>query len=380
MPQLNDEIAPDGSVEHVPATAADVTQTSDTTPLQVEKEVTHADEVGETVDMSDFLAKKDGIEKEPAEKKVETAPVVDKKAPEQQPKVEDKKVEPTTKPPVAEVAKPKGARDYTGIPADMVPLFQKMSNEGFDKFKPMYLEAEKTKQELAELKAKPPVQKDGLPDSYYEHPAAFVLTPEFTKASTDANEAELVQNHWKEQLDAVRGNATEYITLKRNEKGEIVYGPTVKVGPTSQSDLEQLFMTTSQQAAKFAGALTQVQQSFQAKHSAAMKDLREFESSTFKAFEDPNHPLQPMLKDTLSKVNPIFAKNPLTSPLAKAMITIIQLQEQLTAAKTPQATVQQKVEKAQSAAGPTATSAADNSVKKDKEVTMDDFMAVKNDF
>lgn len=364
MPSEVTEV-PDKEEVIAPVVEAVVTETPTT---EVVPEITPEPEV----DFNDFL-------------KVTDKPLV----PDPTPKVEvkkDDKVVPEVKPEVKvegaklEAGKTKvvTTRDYSGLPDTMVPLFKTMSNDAFNALKPFYLESVATKAKYDELLAKPAVQANGkptLPDSYYEHPNAYTLTPEYAEAANNAQESQLVLEHWREQLDNVRAGATTYNGLSRNTQGQIVYTAPIKVDQRSQSHLESMFYNCNNQASQFAQALGAVKQSFITKHTEGLAELSKYEKEMFKVYEDPKHPALPIIADTLSKMHPAFRKNPLAPFCVKAAVTIQALSRALAAKEKPvTVATTERVAAAQAAAGPTASGqVAAEVAKKGDDVTFDDF-------
>jgi hypothetical protein len=311
------------------------------------------------------------------------------KLPEGEKKKEEEKVVPPDKKEgqplrqIAPVKKFPASRDYTGIPEADVPMFQRMSNEAYEKFRPMYDSFMKQTQEIATLKeqvSKIP-QAGRMPDSYYEHPAAYVLSPEYSQAVIEANEAQSVLEHWRLQLDEVRNGAQEYQTLVRDpQTGQIMYGAKVAVDQRTQSQLENIFMNANSQANTYQQKMGAIKETFARTHKSAIADLNAYEKAFFSPYEDPKHPMVPAIQDTLKQMHPSFRSNPMAPFVAKSIVTINALLNLLKAngQKTQQEKVKEKVTAAQRKAGPIATGAgAGTEEGKEDEVTMDDFLKVK---
>lgn len=275
------------------------------------------------------------------------------------------------------------ARDYTGIAEADVPMFQRMSNEAYEKFRPIYDQHKQLTTENAQLKEQ--VAKGGtagqLPPSYYDHPNAYTLTPEYNQAVLESQEAAAVLEHWRTQLDEVRNGAQEYQTLVRDPRtGQILLGAKIPVDMRSQSQLENIFMNANSQANQYQQKIGVIRDGFARTHQAAIKDLSDYEKAFFSPYEDGKHPLVPAIKDTLNQMHPAFRSNPLAPFVAKSIVTINALLRQLqtNGQKTPQDKVKDKVTAAQRKAGPIATGAAAAPSKSDEgEVTMDDYLKVK---
>lgn len=350
-------------------------------------ETSKIEDTSTEVNFDDFLTIKDSPlmskEKTPEPKKEEVkldeTKVEDKKEAKIEDKKDEKKVEGTLSP----AKKPVLTRDYSGLPEAIMPLFKTMSNDTFNALKPFYIEATTTKTKYDELLAKPPViaDKNALPPNYYEHPNAYTLSPEYAAAEKDAVESQQVLEHWRNQLDEVRNGATEFTTLSRNKEEQIVYGAKQKVDQRTQSYLESLFFSSNNQASKFAQNLGSVKTGFESKHKAAINELQTYEKDFFKMYEDPKHPAIAVIKDTLSKLNPVFQSNPLASFSVKAAVTINALTQALIAERAKndgkkEVTAKDKTKTAQELAGPTDSGVIEDVTKKKDEVTFDEFEKV----
>jgi len=390
MPAEN-EISPDG----IPAgEVAPVVETGGAVTTETTTETQAAAEP--EVSFEDFASLKDqplmskAGDKKPEEKKEEEVKVegevkTDDKAGEQPPK-EGKESEPNKAGQPLATASKKGvvARDYSGLPENMVPLFKTMGNQAFDALKPFYMEAVKAQAELAEFKKNPPVaDKNAIPASYYEHPEAYTLTPEYSAAANAAQESQLVLEHWRSQLDAVRNGATEYQTLARDpQTKQLVYGQNQKVDQRTQSYIENIFFNANNQAGTYQQKLAAVRAEYTSKHTALVNDIRGWEKKFFDVFENEKHPLVPAYKDTLAKFPAGVQNNVLAAPLAKALTSLTALINIVTELKKTggkvEPTTEEKKVAAQKKAGPTSggASGAEETNGKD-DVTLDDFNKVK---
>lgn len=377
---LNKEDEGGGGVEEVEAapvsTEADgggteqvVIPASTETPAESAVE---AEPTEEGNDFNEFLDVKN-IPEEKVEKKVET-------------KVDE--VKPTEVKPVAQPVKEtlaqqqaRKSRDYSGIPDKLKGSFERMSNEAFDNLKPLFLQAQKDQAELVTVKEQlSKIPKEGqLPTSYYEHPNAYVLSPEYAQASNNAQQAALVLEHWREQLDNVRSGSKEFQMLGTDPStGKIIITGKQSVNEKSQSFLESMFFNSDRQANQFQQHLTNASSSHRARYQTAIVGLKNYENATFKALTDPNHPLQLQVKDAMNRIDPAFRDNPLLPVLAKALVSLTVVAQKYAAAVKNGGKATAAKPSKQSLAGPTASGSTAEALPKGNEVTMDDFEAVKN--
>ena len=286
--------------------------------------------------------------------------------------------------PAAKVAPVKpGARDFTDIPEEDKPLFERMSNEAYAKLLPMYKESKVKDTKINELTTKLTEAQSGkppaIPESYYEHPLAFALTPEYEQASQGLSDAQTVFNHYSRQLEAVRSGAAEYKSLTRDAKtGAIIEGPTVKADASTENALQSFFITTQLSLAKKEGELQGVQQQYSNRHKEYVSSLQQLEKTMFAPLEDPKHPLLVQVENTIKELPLAAQKNPMARTLAKALTVlghVGKLLQDERAGKVSAAEATAKLEATKKKVGPTATGAATGA--QAGAVTMDDFEAAK---
>src|SRR6266404_5543209 len=143
------------------------------------------------------------------EKSVENEPVIKEE--------EEKKQEVGVKTPTKTFKDKQGLqpRDVTGIPVELTEHFKnEMSRPAYEKIKPLIIERQQlldSKKELEEKINK--LKEGGPPDSYYEHPAGFILTPDYANGLQTVNQAQQFVNHWEGQFQKVKSGSATYNTL-----------------------------------------------------------------------------------------------------------------------------------------------------------------------
>jgi len=251
------------------------------------------------VDFSDFLNAKEGITK-PAEKTVEAEP--------------------------GATAQPKSGlpaqRDYSDIPEEDRPLFKEMNNAAFAKLKPIYLE-QKAKEaalaakdtEIAELK------KGALPENYYEHPDAVVLSPEFNQTSNAVNLANTIAKHWEDQFDKVKAGEPEYQTIHLNDKGELYLSEPIKADRNTETKLMKYVTWSQGQLTSKQTELNSLIKTHRDRHNEVVNVIRDYENRAFPMFSDPkNKELQAIVADTMKTFPKALHNNPIMGMLVKSMV------------------------------------------------------------
>lgn len=114
------------------------------------------------------------------------------------------------------------ARDLSDFPEEYHPHLKQMSNEAFAFIKPQLIarlkQAEIDKAKDDELQR---LRTGALPNTYYEHPQAYLLSPTYKQMVVDENFYNNVLSHLNSQLEKVE-NGEEWQDIGVNEKGELV--------------------------------------------------------------------------------------------------------------------------------------------------------------
>lgn len=225
-------------------------------------------------------------------------------------------------------------RDYSDIPEEDKAIFKNMSNEAFAKIKPMYLEQKKKDEELAAKNAEVVELKKGkIPDSYFEHPNAVVLTPEFEQASASVNYAAAIEKHWEEQFDKVKAGEATYQTIHINDKtGELFVSEPIQVDKTTETKLLKYVTWAQNQTANTQARLNGVIQGHKQKHSESVNWVKDYEKKAFSVFDkEDSKELRAIVEDTVKNFPAAHRNNPLVGMLAKSMVMNMLLGKQLQA-------------------------------------------------
>lgn len=273
-------------------------------------------------------------------------------------------------------------RDLTALPPEYHELGKKMSNEAFAEFTKVVKERQVLGEQLAEAK------KGALPDSYYEHEQAYVLTPEFATASDAVSQTEQVLQHWSAQADALAGGADTYTTLVQGANGQLVQSAPIQADRTTASQISRAITWAQQQYMQAQAQLQAVGQVHRTKAAETKQWINNFDKTAFRVFEEKPE-LKAVVADTKAKMlHRSLQGNPMADLFAKAVIlldyqakAIAQLQAgggNAPAAQNGQQTVTPKATAQPSAAAIAGGGAAPKPAKGgDSEVTMDDFFKAK---
>jgi hypothetical protein len=205
-------------------------------------------------------------------------------------------------------------RDVTVLPTEYQELGKKMSNEAFSEFTKLVKERGELIEQLSTAK------KGQLPESYYEHEQAYVLTPEFAQASDAVTTAEQVLNHWAAQSDALAAGEDSYSPLVTGANGQLQVGAPVKADRQTANAISRQVSWAQQQYMQAQGQLNAVGQMHRAKTAETKNWVSNFEKTAFKVF-DERPDLKAMVSDTKNKyLHKSLHGNILADALVKAVV------------------------------------------------------------
>lgn len=154
------------------------------------------------------------------------------------------------------------ARDYTGFTPEEQAILKQMSN-------PAFQYAAKNAREYKAL-----VAQKGTPDTYLQHPEAYSITPEYREASQKVHFATAEQNHWREQLIAIRNGKDWYGLQGYDDKGKPVLSGPNKATDGAEVDVSNALNMLTQKVTEFSGQRDNYAAQFRTRYdtdSAAMK-------------------------------------------------------------------------------------------------------------
>lgn len=314
------------------------------------------------VSLDDFLTVKDGEAPKKEEVKTEV-------------KTEDKV------PPETKIVDKKGPRDVSDLDEKYQSFFKKdMSNKAYETLKPIVLEHKKLKEDLAAKEAELAEAKKGaLPDSYYDNPKSILLAPEYENLVDLVDQAQLVSDHWKKQLVAVRKGDNKYQHLMKDAKGQFVLKET-DVTDETETELQEILGFASNQTQKFQGKLEALIESHSTKVKDSVAAIKQMTLSTFPIFDHPEKgkALKPIVDDVIRKFPAVIRNSPAAELLARSLVTNHKLSEILQGFKAASGKVATNksttVKDDKRRAGPTAGEATGGGKGNgEPEVSVDDF-------
>jgi hypothetical protein len=126
----------------------------------------------------------------------------------------------------------KVGRDYSIFKPEHASIIKKYApNQLFDLLKSELPKAYQLEKENKELQQKYEDASKGLvrmPESYAEHPNAYILTPEYSKYRSAVKRADDEASHWIEQLEKIENGEEWQDIVGRNEDGSLKLTDPIK--------------------------------------------------------------------------------------------------------------------------------------------------------
>lgn len=181
----------------------------------------------------------------------------------------------------------KPSRDYSIFKPEDAEFLKATPNQVFDYLKtrlPALYDNEKKSAEYQEQLAK--LKEGRLPDSYYEHPNAYMLTPEFEQLSLKSDRVNFEQQHWMEQLERIE-SGQPFVELKGyNKQGQPVYSEPREAQSRDKVFAQQTLMAVQQAAMDIDNKLGSLQQGFGSRHQQDLNLIKEESKKRFPWLSD----------------------------------------------------------------------------------------------
>lgn len=233
-------------------------------------------------------------------------------------------------------------RDLTGIAEEDAPLFRQMSNEAFNKLKPIYLKQREAENQLVEYQKQLEEAKNNpqVPPHYFTHPRGFMLQDEYLAAVGDASKAQQIVDHWNRQMIKIR-QGEKWQPLEENEKGDLVFGEERDADAEGEVFVNRQILFSQNQLTNVRNDLNGIITGFSSKSNDAINWVKNVENQFFPDYDKPEHPTAQLQKSLLDQIHPAFKSDPLAKILIKTgaantllQARIKQLEDELKTAKS----------------------------------------------
>lgn len=226
----------------------------------------------------------------------------------------------TTEEPTEEELKLHGntKRDYTGFNANQVKILKKLDNSRFQAISTEWRALQSAAGKAVNLAQELEQQKkiaagNGIPSSWYDHPEAYTLAPEFRQISQQYNQFAALEDHWQQQLAAVHdGKEWMGVTGINPQTGELVYTPPQPASPAAIAYLTKALNQAITGRTNLEARSQVLQQTFQQTHKQAAEGIKKEVDDIFSKIHPdikPQEKDEEIVKQALPK---IYRDHPLT--------------------------------------------------------------------
>ena len=219
------------------------------------------------------------------------------------------------------------------VDAVLQPYKKRMSNDAYQKVSSeikhredriKLLEAEKT--EIINKR-----NESGIPDSWYEHPDAFRLLPQYKNAESLIGQITPLAPHYRKELAKIRAGATEWTDLVEDAQGRIIHVKRTLSSPDDSANADVDLTERIQQCNMHLNQLNNQVQGLEYTHKQNLGNY----NNKFKGLEDqmfPHYKDESKLKDnqayqTIVKGFGASANTPAARMLAKLYVDYTALSE-----------------------------------------------------
>lgn len=151
-----------------------------------------------------------------------------------------------------------------GWEPDEVEAFKTLPKEIRDKFLPRY-------SSLRELKDR----------TFFEHPEAYRLSPEYSEKSAMLSLVDRVANHWSKQLEAIESGSTQITPIEINDNGELTEGAPIEVTPRVKAMVTTWLNKAIAERSELEEQLRNYPEQFKSGYDSFSKALKDVESRLF---------------------------------------------------------------------------------------------------
>lgn len=155
-----------------------------------------------------------------------------------------------------------------------------------------------------------------LPDSWYEHPDAFRLSPQYTEISTKFEQEQGITNFWTEQLRRCKANASlgesdAFIPYEMvGPDGKLMSVTEDKHTAANEVTIADIRQRHYRNQEKLADEGNQIQKTFLEQHKKTDAEVRAAVAEKMPWVKDEKHPFQKTLKEIQSKLPATHRNSP----------------------------------------------------------------------
>lgn len=181
-----------------------------------------------------------------------------------------------------------------------------------------------------------------LPDSWYEHEAAYTLSPQYQEVTQKFQQEQDITHFWSEQLQRCKANAharegdgfVEYQVPGRD--GKPVTITEENYNPSHEDTIDDMRQQHYRNQEKLSSQAEKIGEEFSQKHKAANDDVRSESVKKLPWIKDKKHPYHKPYTEAMEKINPVHKNNPWAQTAVALAIFAIDMMAQGKNAKVKQ--------------------------------------------
>lgn len=215
-------------------------------------------------------------------------------------------------------------RDYTGFTPDQVAALKAMPNQAFLKASAVFKEKNRLEGEVKTI------TESGIPNNYFAHPEAIVLSPAYKKLSDKKNLVASEHDFYNTQIAQIRaGQRDEVLVITGyDSNGQPQYNTKKITEDNSQDILNELATLKGKKAAEY-DIVNKEATTFATNFSERQKGLVDYVQKTtddfFPNYVKMDEKTQKVFNDTLAVLPEELQRDALANPLVKSMMFNVEL-------------------------------------------------------
>lgn len=227
-------------------------------------------------------------------------------------------------------------RDYTGLDEEVIKVLKGTNNHHYAKIRPLLDKYIAKAREAVDFKVKvaeyeKALTERGTPPSWFDHPEAYTLTPEYQELSGRYDKINFESQHIKEQLLALK-NGQEIRMIRGYDKaGNPVYTAPMKPTNEDEINLTSLLHQYSAADAEMRTKVGGLQATFKQQHTMATQQIDQGLRQHIDKLIPELKPTKEEEQALIGVIPAAFRDHPAITKLAAPMYSIILRQARMLA-------------------------------------------------
>jgi hypothetical protein len=216
-------------------------------------------------------------------------------------------------------------RDYSGLNQKQIKILKKLDNSRFQAVSTEWRALQSAAMKSVELVQQLEEQKKiaagkGIPQTWYEHPEAYTLTPEFRQLSNQYSQYDTVEQHYSAQIAAIQdGKPWTAITGFNPQTGEPIYSAPQEPNPQAFANVNRALMQATQAKGQLQGKVDSLQSSFVNNHKQAEQQINQEIQSHLEKLHPEVKPVEGDVKMVMDLLPAMYKSHPLAKGFSQML-------------------------------------------------------------